>query len=130
MFTFMSPGEAATIPSQGVELQLHTHRHRFPSDAPDALADEIRANRAALGKMAAGPFQHLCYPSGEFDRSAFPQLDELGIVSATTTLPGMNDDGTPRFELRRFLDSEICSAIRFEAEMSGFLDLLRTALGR
>lgn len=130
MFTFMSPGEAASLPSQGVELQLHTHRHRFPSGAPDVLADEIHANRAALGEMAAGPFQHLCYPSGEYDRSAFPQLDALGIVSATTTLPGMNDDRTPRFELRRFLDSETCSAIRFEAEVSGFLDLLRMALGR
>ena len=50
--------------------------------------------------------------------------------SAPPTLPGLNDAGTPRFELRRFLDSETCSAIRFEAEMAGFLDLLRTALGR
>jgi peptidoglycan/xylan/chitin deacetylase (PgdA/CDA1 family) len=130
MFTFMSPGEAATLPSQGVELQLHTHRHRFPSRDPEALADEIHANRAVLGKVAVGPFRHLCYPSGEYDRRAFPQLDALGIISATTTLPGMNDAGTPRFELRRFLDSERCSAIRFEAEVSGFLDLLRAALGR
>jgi peptidoglycan/xylan/chitin deacetylase (PgdA/CDA1 family) len=130
MFTFMSPGEAATLPSQGVELQLHTHRHRFPSRDPEALADEIHANRAALGKVAVGPFRHLCYPSGEYNRSAFAQLDALGIVSATTTLPGMNDAGTPRFELRRFLDSEKCSAIRFEAEVSGFLDLLRATLGR
>jgi peptidoglycan/xylan/chitin deacetylase (PgdA/CDA1 family) len=130
MFTFMSPDEAATLPSQGVELQLHTHRHRFPSRDPEALADEIHANRADLDKVTVGPFRHLCYPSGEYDRSAFPQLDALGIVSATTTLPGMNDAGTPRFELRRFLDSEMCSAIRFEAEVSGFLDLLRAALGR
>jgi peptidoglycan/xylan/chitin deacetylase (PgdA/CDA1 family) len=130
MFTFMSAGEAATLPALGIELQLHTHRHRFPIGAPDMLADEIHANRAALGKMAAGPFQHLCYPSGEYDRSAFPQLNAIGIVSATTTLPGMNDAGTPRFELRRFLDSENCSTIRFEAEVSGFLDLLRAALGR
>jgi peptidoglycan/xylan/chitin deacetylase (PgdA/CDA1 family) len=130
MFTFMSPSEAATLPSQGVDLQLHTHRHRFPSRVPEALADEIAANRAALSRIAVGPFQHLCYPSGEFDRSTFAQLEALGIASATTTLPGMNDGGTPPLELRRFLDSETCSAIRFEAEVSGFLDTLRAALGR
>ncbi len=130
MFTFMSPAEAATLPSQGVDLQLHTHRHRFPGRDPDALADEIESNRAALGRVAAGPFRHLCYPSGEYDRDAFPQLAALGIVSATTTLPGMNGSETPPLELRRFLDSETCSAIRFEAEVSGFLELVRGALGR
>jgi len=130
MFTFMSSGEAATLPSQGMELQLHTHRHRFPGRDPAALADEIESNRASLSRVATGPFRHLCYPSGEYDRGAFPQLAALGIVSATTTLPGMNDSGTPPLELRRFLDSETCSTIRFEAEVSGFLELVRGALGR
>ena len=59
MFTFMSPGEAATLPSQGVDLQLHTHRHRFPGRDPAALADEIESNRASLSRVAAGPFRHL-----------------------------------------------------------------------
>jgi peptidoglycan/xylan/chitin deacetylase (PgdA/CDA1 family) len=130
MFTFMSPAEAATLPAQGVDLQLHTHRHRFPGRDPAALADEIESNRASLGRVAAGPFRHLCYPSGEYDREAFPQLAALGIASATTTLPGMNDSETSPLELRRFLDSETCSAIRFEAEVSGFLELVRRAFGR
>jgi peptidoglycan/xylan/chitin deacetylase (PgdA/CDA1 family) len=130
MFAFMSPGEAATLPAQGVDLQLHTHRHRFPGRDPAALADEIEANRASLNRFAAGPFRHLCYPSGEYDRDAFPQLAALGIVSATTTVPGMNGAGTPPLELRRFLDSENCSPIRFEAELSGFLELVRGAFGR
>jgi peptidoglycan/xylan/chitin deacetylase (PgdA/CDA1 family) len=124
------PREAATLPAQGVDLQLHTHRHRFPGRDPEALADEIEANRASLNRFAAGPFRHLCYPSGEYDRDAFPQLAALGIVSATTTVPGMNGAGTPPLELRRFLDSENCSPIRFEAELSGFLELVRGAFGR
>jgi peptidoglycan/xylan/chitin deacetylase (PgdA/CDA1 family) len=130
MFAFMAPEEAATLPGQGIDLQLHTHRHRFPSHMPQAVADEIHANRAALARIAPGPFRHLCYPSGEYDRGAFAQLEELDIDSATTTLPGMNTGETPRLELRRFLDSEAYSAIRFEAELSGFLDLLRAALRR
>jgi len=130
LFAFMTPAEAATLPARGIDLQLHTHRHRFPGRNPTALADEIEDNRAALARIGTGPFRHLCYPSGEYDRTAFPQLAELDVVSATTTLPGMNRTTTSPLELRRFLDSEACSAIRFEAEVSGFLELLRGLLGR
>jgi len=129
-FAFMSAGEATELPAMGIELQLHTHRHRFPSSRHDALVDEIEANRAALGRMASGPFRHLCYPSGEYDRSAFRQLESLGIESATTTLQGTNTQRTHPLELRRFLDSEEISPIRFEAELSGFLDLVRKCTGR
>jgi peptidoglycan/xylan/chitin deacetylase (PgdA/CDA1 family) len=130
MFAFMSPDEAASLPAQGVELQLHTHRHRFPADDPTALAEEIRANRVALSRYASGPFRHLCYPSGEYDRRAFQLLGSLGIESATTTRPGTNTAATPALELRRFLDSEEFSQIRFEAEVSGFLDVIRRIAGR
>jgi len=125
MFSFMTSEEAAELPSKGIELQIHTHRHRFPADDAAALAAEIEDNRRALSRCAAGPFEHLCYPSGEYSRRAFPQLEALGIASATTTNPGLNTPSTPRLELRRFLDSETWPAIRFEAEISGFLDLLR-----
>jgi peptidoglycan/xylan/chitin deacetylase (PgdA/CDA1 family) len=130
LFSFMSPREAATLPGLGIDLQLHTHRHRFPFQDPEALADEVQSNRAALARIAPGEFRHLCYPSGEYDRAAFPHLSALGIASATTTRSGMNHTRTPPLELRRFLDSEAFSAIRFEAEVSGFLELLRGMLGR
>jgi hypothetical protein len=42
----------------------------------------------------------------------------------------MNSADTHPLELRRFLDSEAISPIRFEAEVSGFLDLLRRLAGR
>jgi peptidoglycan/xylan/chitin deacetylase (PgdA/CDA1 family) len=130
LFSFMSQTEASELPDRGIDLQLHTHRHRFPSRSRDALAEEILANRRALAKLAVGPFRHLCYPSGEYDRTAFEQLEALGIDSATTTVQGTNSADTHSLELRRFLDSETISPIRFEAEVSGFLDLLRRLAGR
>jgi len=130
IFAFMSPKEAASLPAQGVDLQLHTHRHRFPTDDPGALGEEITANRLALSQYASGPFRHLCYPSGEYDRRAFAQLESMGIDSATTTVPGMNTAATPALELRRFLDSEAYSQVRFEAEITGFLDVVRRVTGR
>jgi peptidoglycan/xylan/chitin deacetylase (PgdA/CDA1 family) len=125
MFTLLTLEEAAQLPAQGVDLQIHTHRHRFPADDPPALAAEIEDNRRALSRCGPGPFRHLCYPSGQYDRRTFPQLDALGIATATTTVPGMNTPATPPLELRRFLDSEAWPAIRFEAEVSGFLEVLR-----
>jgi peptidoglycan/xylan/chitin deacetylase (PgdA/CDA1 family) len=130
LFAFMSQAEAAELPSRGIDLQLHTHRHRFPSQSREALTDEVEANRSALRSLTAGPFRHLCYPSGEYDKGAFEQLEALGIDSATTTVQGMNSAETHRLELHRFLDSEDISSIRFEAEVSGFLDLVRRLIGR
>jgi peptidoglycan/xylan/chitin deacetylase (PgdA/CDA1 family) len=129
-FAFMSTAEAAELPTRGIDLQLHTHRHRFPCNHREALTDEVEANRSALGRIAPGPFQHLCYPSGVYDRSVFEQLASLRIESATTTAQGTNTGATHPLELRRFLDSEEISPIRFEAELSGFLDLLRRMTGR
>ncbi len=45
LFSFMSPAEASELPSRGIDLQLHTHRHRFPSGSHEALTEEVQANR-------------------------------------------------------------------------------------
>ncbi len=129
-FAFMTAAEAREIAACGIDLQLHTHRHRFPAGRSDLIKAEIQDNRAALSELASGPFRHLCYPSGEYDREAFGLLATLGIASATTTEQGMNGPDSHSFALRRFLDSETISPIRFEAEVSGFLDLLRRLAGR
>ena len=128
-FAFMTTAEASEIASRGLDLQLHTHRHRFPEGRPELIEAEIHDNRAVLSQLASGPFHHLCYPSGEYHREAFGLLASLGIESATTTMQGMNAPGSHPLELRRFLDSEVISEVRFEAEVSGFLDLLRKGAG-
>lgn len=127
---FMTREEAAQLPNAGMDVQLHTHRHRFPMTGAAALTAEIEDNRAALAKVVQSPLRHLCYPSGEYDAALFPVLEKLGISSATTTTRGLNTPGTPLLELRRILDSDDCPQILFEAEMSGFQELLRKLKGR
>ncbi len=46
-------------------------------------------------------------------------------MSAVTCEVGTNDRSTPRYGLRRFLDSESVLPIEFEAELSGFAELMR-----
>ena len=129
MLAFMAPGEARELAESGIDIQLHTHRHRFPS-ASEELTSEIQENRKSLAEVTTRTLSHLCYPSGEYSPAAFPRLSQLGIDSATTTRRGMNTRDTPLLELRRLLDSDATPDIVFEAEMSGFLELCRRALKR
>lgn len=108
----------------GVDVQLHTHRHRLPDDQA-AVRREIDDNRAWLEPLVGRPLHHLCYPSGIYEANQLPWLQELDIVSGTTCLPGLNDGETPRLELRRFLDSEDVHEIEFEAELAGLGELMR-----
>jgi hypothetical protein len=52
-------------------------------------------------------------------------LAALGVKSATTIEPGLNYPDTPRFALRRLMDGHPVSDIEFEAEMTGFMEIVR-----
>lgn len=129
LFTYMTPGEAATLPGRGIGLELHTHRHPEIETGSDVITREIEDNRAALARVAPGPFTHYCYPSGYHGPSHYPFLEAAGIESATTTEAGLVTTASHRYALPRILDSEALSLIEFEAEMSGFLELLRRRQG-
>ncbi|ARO86528.1 hypothetical protein EBAPG3_001300 [Nitrosospira lacus] len=133
LFRLMTMEQLAQLPAQGMNVQLHTHRHRLPIGDRDGVESEITDNRVVLERIADRPLRHLCYPSGEFHPSQFPWLRALGIESATTCLSGFNYPHTERLELRRFLDGENIAQVEFEAELSGFLELMRKfrrAVGR
>lgn len=122
---FMTAQEARELQAAGIDVQLHSHRHRFPADSLEAAEAEITDNRRALAAVNGTALRHFCYPSGEYEAHQLAWLPRLGIVSATTIAAGFTRAGDSPYELRRFLDSERVSAIEFEAEMSGFLELIR-----
>lgn len=118
--------ETIELERNGVNVELHTHRHRLPVDK-DRAVKEIVDNRKILEDWIKRPLKHLCYPDGLWDKRQFPWLSALGIESGLTCDGGLNYKDTPRFALRRMLDSEIRSSIEFEAELSGYLELVRIA---
>jgi peptidoglycan/xylan/chitin deacetylase (PgdA/CDA1 family) len=125
MFAFASGEALRSLPAMGVDVQLHSHRHRFPADDMQAASDEIDDNRRVLTEFLRGPFEHFCYPSGVYEPAQFACLSAKGISSATTTEAGFARSTSHRFALPRLLDSERITPLEFEAEMSGFLELLR-----
>ena len=125
MLHLMSVAELRKV-AETLDVQLHTHRHRIPRDLLRARA-EIEDNRRALQPVVGGGLVHFCYPSGFFSAGMFPVLKAAGIETATTCEVGLNDRSTHPYALRRFLDSERIDPIEFEAEVSGFAELLRGA---
>lgn len=110
--------------ARGLDVQLHTHHHRMPTDEA-RLAAELETNRERLRRATSAPLRHLCYPSGEFHREQRAALVRLGVTSATTCLPGFNHSVTDPLELRRVLDRDSLTTLEVEAELSGVMELWR-----
>ena len=116
--------ELRELRTRGMDVQLHTHRHFFPPD-PAIAAEEIAANRTALAEVAGEEMTHFAYPRGEWSPGHWPLLRAAGIETATTCDSGLVYPDTPALALNRIVDSARVSQIEFEAEMSGFTELLR-----
>jgi peptidoglycan/xylan/chitin deacetylase (PgdA/CDA1 family) len=122
---FIRIDEARDLQSRGIDIELHTHRHRFPPETLEQAKAEIEDNRRALASVGDKLHRHFCYPSGDYEAWQLPWLKLLGIVSATTIKAGFTRSGQSPYELPRFLDSERVSPLEFEAEMCGFFELIR-----
>lgn len=127
ILSLMTPEEVRSVADQGIDIQLHTHRHRLPR-AEDLAIKEIDDNRAVLEPLLGKRLDHLCYPSGVWSADLLPCLTRAGIKSATTCDAGLNYPPTPPLQLKRILDGEDLSQIAFEAEMAGYKHLLRSSL--
>lgn len=128
-FSLLNQAEIKEHLLHGGSFQLHTHHHNNPL-RDDLLEEELNVNRQIIESVTGQIAVHFCYPSGVYSRENFPLLKKLGIKSAVTCVPGLNDKSTHPYELKRFLDGENITQIEFEAEMSGFLDICRRIFKR
>ncbi len=123
-FSLLTQSELKEHLLYGGSIQLHTHHHVNPLQ-DELLVEELSQNKRIIESVTGQPANHFCYPSGAYSRDQFPLLKKLGIKSAVTCIPGLNDENSHPYELKRFLDGENISQIEFEAEMSGFLEICR-----
>ena len=123
ILSLLTASEITELVKASVDIQLHTHRHKWPSEK-QAAVQELIDNKYYLETLVGKPLHYFCYPSGRWDPKQFPFLEAIGIKSATTCDFGMNHTGTPKFELKRFLDGEHLSQIEFEAIICGYWGLL------
>jgi len=127
--TLMNEAEIRALAGANFDIQLHTHRHRLPTERV-AAKREIDDNRDVLGALTSRKLNHLCYPSGIWTRDHWRVLEAEGVETATTCEPGFVSGATPRLAWPRFLDSQSLSDISFEAQLSGLSQILRGLVGR
>ncbi len=83
LFQIMTADEVAAVARGGVDVQLHTHRHRTPDDR-DLFVREIVDNARRIAEITGRKPSHFCYPSGVTSPAFLPGLGECGIERATT----------------------------------------------
>jgi len=125
LFQMTDERELRELAAAGVDLQLHSHHHEWPLHERQKVEWEIVKNRACLTRVASHVLEHFCYPSGVHAPHQGEWLAALGVTSATTIEPGLNYPDTPPFMLRRMVDGHPVSDIEFEAEITGFMEIVR-----
>jgi peptidoglycan/xylan/chitin deacetylase (PgdA/CDA1 family) len=115
--------EVGRLAATGVDIQLHTHRHRTPIDQQLFLR-EIEDNRRSILDMTGTTASHFCYPSGRHHPAFLPWLREAGVVSATTCERGFASRSSDRLLMPRLLDSNTLSRIEFEGWLTGVSAIL------
>lgn len=119
----LTPAEIAQLAAQGVDVQLHTHRHRTPLDRQLFLS-EIEGNRRLIEEATAVTATDFCYPSGVHKPQFLPWLEEAHVTTATTCDTGMTTRRSNKFLLPRLIDTALLSPIEFESWLSGVSSFL------
>ncbi|HPQ16139.1 MAG TPA: polysaccharide deacetylase family protein, partial [Bryobacteraceae bacterium] len=118
LLQIMTPGEVCELARAGIDFQLHTHRHRTPSDR-DLFLREIRDNRERLQALTGRNPVHFCYPSGVHKPEFLPWLAEASIASATTCEPDLASPRSNPLLLPRLVDHCGLDEVEFEGWLCG-----------
>jgi len=126
----MKREEVIQLAAEGVDFQLHTHRHRTPA-IEELFRREIRDNRASIANAVASKREHFCYPSGAYRPEFLAWLAKEEVVSATTCDTGFATPASPPLLLPRLVDTSSRTDLEFEGWLSGIGHFLsRRRLGQ
>lgn len=119
----MNGQELAEIAADGVDVQLHTHRHRTPEEE-QLFRREIIENRQRIQAVTGKNATHFCYPSGIYRRQFFGWLEKENIASATTCDSGFATRNGNRYLVPRLVDTTGRTQLEFDSWLSGVGALL------
>jgi len=109
-----------------VELGAHTVNHLVLSSLDRATQRaEIEGSLRDLRQWLGHDVASFAYPYGrswDYNEDTLAVLRELGLRSAITAMPGLNDVATGRLELRRIAVSEDVPLAEILCEVDGVFD--------
>ena len=114
----LSPAEVAQLAAEGVNFELHTHRHCVPTER-EFFISEVEENKAFIRELTASSPSHFCYPSGVHGPQYFPFLREASVVSGVTCEIGLASRTSHVLALPRLTDTNSLQAVEFEGWLCG-----------
>ncbi len=129
-FHLMTAEEIQQLEDYNIDVQLHTHRHRWSLQDLVENERELRDNSESLKRLCNHPLVHFCYPTGVFNPDHTDWVGSMGLKSATTMERGVNHIGQSQFALRRITDGSNVSRIEFEAEFCGATQFFQAMVRR
>lgn len=118
----LSAAELTELAAEGVDIQLHTHRHHAPKSREYFLA-ELEENRKAIAQYTKVP-HHFSYPHGLYDENFGEWLGSFEVFSATTCEPGLATHSSHHYKLPRLIDTSALELVELEGWISGFSKFL------
>ena len=70
VFHLLNKDEIKYLFNDGVDIQLHSYRHRWPIERDKAI-EEIKINQEHLEPLINRRIKHFCYPSGFYTPEQF-----------------------------------------------------------
>lgn len=128
LLELLQPDEVVALSRSGLDVQLHTHRHRTP-DRMDRFEKELRDNSARIEELTGRIPRHFCYPSGVQKSGMDAAFRSTGILSATTCATGLATPATDPFRVPRFLDAEHVENVTVDSWLSGIAEFLPNRMG-
>jgi peptidoglycan/xylan/chitin deacetylase (PgdA/CDA1 family) len=118
----LSADELVSLAAEGVDIQLHTHRHHAPKRR-DSFMLEMDENKNFITKFTKLP-HHFSYPDGAYADCYGPWLDACDVISATTCEPGLVTNHSDLYKLPRLVDTSSLQLVELEGWISGFSNFL------
>lgn len=115
--------EAREMASEGLDIQLHTHRHRVWRRR-DKFVKELEDNRQRIAAATPVEPHHFCYTGGFYLPEFAEYLESDHILSATTCKSGLCTPQSDRMFLPRLVDTMGLTDLEFRAWLTGSADLL------
>ncbi|MDA0373782.1 MAG: polysaccharide deacetylase family protein [Planctomycetota bacterium] len=125
LFRYLDFDGLRRVRDLGMDVQLHTHRHRLPKDSIEEALREIELNRRLLADELGVDARHFCFPSSFAAAEHDVILEQAGVRTAVVNGGLLNFGDVDRLHIRRLMDSELFDTLRFEAALSGLLDVAR-----
>jgi peptidoglycan/xylan/chitin deacetylase (PgdA/CDA1 family) len=123
LLQLMNAKELAEVTAAGVDIQLHTHRHRTPNDEP-LFRKEIRENRDRVRALTGKEPTHFCYPGGIYEKEFPGWLQKENVLSATTCDVSLVHRKENLYLLPRLVDTSGKTTLEFESWVCGLGPLL------